>query len=149
MAEHRQRTPDDDAVRSAFRDSGPFPQRWSFSDEDLEAYLDAEYDASDDDESVESDEPCETDPLLPVSDRKKFTPSSHDRPIRQHVLESYYRILEPRQRRRRSPTFHLVGLGCVVLTLVVLGMIYLGLPVLRAMLFPEEQGATSQVQVLT
>lgn len=154
MAERRQRTHDDDAVRSAFRESGPFPQRWSFSDEDLEAYLDAEYDASDDDESVESAEPCETDPLLSAGDRKKFTNSSPDRPIRQHVLDSYYYILEPGQRRRRSPTFDLVGpkyscLGCIVLTLVVLGVTYLGLPMLRALLFPEEQGTTSQVQGFT
>lgn len=157
MSVQQQRKLDDDAVRNAFRYSGPFPQRWSFSDEDLEAYLDAEYDASDDDESDESDEsaePYETDPLLSASDRKMFTPSSPDRPIRQHVLDSYYYILEPRQRRRRSPTFDLVEpkyscLGCIVLTLVVVGITYLGLPVLRALLFPEEQGATSQVQGLT
>lgn len=154
MSAQQQRRDNDDAVRNAFREQGPYPRRWSLSDEDLEAYLDADYDTSEDNESIESAEPSETDPLLAAGNRTTFTPSSHDRPIRSRVLESYYYVLEPRQRRRRSPPSNIVGpkcaaLGCVVFILVLLGIIYLGSPVLRSILFPEEQGTTSQFQALT
>lgn len=141
MSFRQQRTENDDAVRHAFREQGPYPRRWSLSDEDLEAYLDADYDTSDGSESVESAEPRETDPLLAAGDRTTLTASSYNRPIRSRVLESYYLVLEPRQRRRRSPRSSIVGpqcagISCVVFILVLLGIIYLGLPQLRAILFP-------------
>lgn len=153
MSVQQQRRDNDDAVRNAFREQGPYPRRWSLSDEDLEANLDADYDTSEDNESVQSAEPSETDPLLAAGDRTTFTPSSYDRPIRSRVLESYYLVLEPRQRRRRSPPPNIVGpkcaaLGCVIFILVLLGIIYLASPVLRAILFPDEQDTTLQVQGL-
>lgn len=151
MSFRQQRTENDDAVRHAFREHGPYPRRWSLSDEDLEAYLDADYDTSDGSESVESVEPCETDPLLAAGDRTTLTASSYNTPIRSRVLESYYLVLEPRQRRRRSPRSNIVELMCVglswiVFILVLLGIIYLGSPQLRAIIFPDEQKNTLQVK---
>ncbi|KAG6365964.1 hypothetical protein INS49_000140 [Diaporthe citri] len=124
---------DDDAVRN----------------EDLEAYLNAEYDMSDDDDSDEGFEGRETDPLLEAGDRAKFTPS-YNGSFRQQVIERWHLILEPRQKRR----FNLVGpkcwgIGCVILGLILLAFVYLSSPVLKAMLFPEEQNGTAPVQRLT
>lgn len=156
----QQRKSDDDAVRSAFWEHGPFARgKWSLHvpDADLEAYLDADYDTDDESESVDSVEARETDPLLAAGDlHTRFThaPSSRNRPVRQHVLESYYLILDPRQRRRSSPASKVArakctNFGLVVLGLILLGIIYLWSPVLKEMLFPEDQSIMTPVQGLT
>lgn len=149
MSTEQQRKDEDDAVRSAFREHGPFPRRWPISNEDLGAYLTAEYDISDDNESVESVEARETDPLLAAGDRETFTPT-YSGYFREQVVERWYLILEPRQKRQSNlggPKC--VGLGCIVLGLILLGIIYLGSPALKAMLFPEDQNATAPVPELT
>lgn len=111
--------------------------------------MNAEYDMSDDNDSVESVEACETDPLLAADDRATVTPSYNGN-FWQHVVERWYLILELRQKRRSNLVGpKCVGLSCAILGLILLGFVYLWSPVLRAMLFPEEQNATAPVQGLT
>lgn len=137
-------------MRSAFREHGPFPRRWTVSNEDLEAYLNAECDVSDDNDSGESVEGYETDPLLAAGDRATLTPSYNGN-FWQIVVERWHLILEPRQKRRSSLVgLRCVGLSCVILLgSILLGLVYLRLSVLKAMLFPEEKNAAAPVQGLT
>lgn len=158
MFTRHQRTEDGDPVRRAFREGGPFTRRWAIPDEDLEAYLSAEYDISDGSESAESVEARETEPLLAVDERTPFTRSNYNGEVRRQVLNRCHLILDPRKRKWRSPISSLVGSNCerlghaalcyVVLALILLGGIYLGSPVLKALLFPEHQDATSTFQEL-
>ena len=152
MSCQQQRQDNDDAVRSAFRAHGPFPRRWPISDEDLEAYLDAEYDTSDGSGSLDSTERYETDTLGAAGDQTILVRPCSYGSFQQELLGRRYLILEPRQRSQASPLSNLVRPKCVgifALGLVLLGTIYLGSSVLKAMLFLEEQGATSPVQSLT
>lgn len=152
MFTRHQRTEDDDPVRRAFRESGPFTRRWLIPDEDLEAYLGAEYDISDGSESAESVEARETNPLLAAGERTAFTRASYNGEVQRQLSERCHLILEPRKRRWRSPISSLVGsrfeglshaaVCYVVFALILLGGIYLGAPVLKARLFPEEQDTT-------
>lgn len=153
-----QRTEDDDPVRRAFRGSGPFTRRWAIPDEDLEAYLGAEYDISDSNESPESVEARETNPLLAAGERTPFTRSNYNGDVQRQVLARCHLILKPRNRRWRSPISCLLGtefeglgyvaLCYVALALILLGGVYLWSPVLKTLLFPKEQDATSTVQGL-
>lgn len=136
-------------MRRAFREHGPFPRKWCIPDEDLEAYLNAEYDMSDDNESIESVEAREADALLAAGDRATFTPS-YQGTFRQQVVERWYLIPEPRQKRRSNIVGpKCVGLSCAILGLILLGFVYLWSPVLKTILSPEEHNATAAVQGLT
>lgn len=101
--------------------------------------MDAEYDTRNDSESSESTERRETNPLLAAGDHTISIPPSSYGSVQQELRGKSYLILEPRQRRQGSPLSNLVGpegARLFVLALLLLGIIYLGLPVLKGMLFP-------------
>lgn len=132
----------DDAVRRAFREEDPFPRRWTIPDEDLEAYLGAEYDNNDDSESAESGDGFETDPPLAIRDRTTYGTFDCNGSLRQQVIQRYHLILQqPLKGRGRLSISNLAGprcagIVCTVLGLALLGTIYLGFPALKELLFP-------------
>lgn len=130
----------DDEVRRAFREEGYFPRRWTIPDEDLEAYLGAEYDNSDGSESAESFDNIELDPPLAIRDRTTYGTFDGNGSLRQQLIREYRLILQhPRNTRGRLPISNLARLRCTsivcaVLGLVLLGTIYFGLPMLAVKL---------------
>lgn len=132
----------DDEVRRAFREAGHFPRRWTIPDEDLEAYLGAEYENSDDSESAESCDGHEVDPPLTIRDRTTYGTFDDNGSLRQQLIHEFRIVLQqPRRRRGRLSLSSLAELRCasivcIVLGLVLLGTIYLGFPTLKAFLFP-------------
>jgi hypothetical protein len=133
---------DDDAVRRAFREHGPYVKRWSIPDEDLEAYLSAEYNNSDDSESAESVDDRTMDAPLAVRDRTTFgTFDCNENPRQQLTQRHHHMLQQPQLGRRHLSISNLVGpkcagIVCIVLGLALLGTIYLGFPVLKGLLFP-------------
>lgn len=130
----------DDGVRRAFRENGPFStkNRSQIPNEDLEACLRADFHKSHGNESAENIESCITEsPLLhPV--RTTFGTFDNDT----NLQESLHGILLwPRPRRQQLSTSKIVdqkcaGIFCVVLSLVSLGTVYFGFPVLKEFLIP-------------
>lgn len=135
----------DDEVRRAFREQGPFSSRFRLQipNEDLEAYLRANYDGSDGSESAESVESCNPAPPLEHPDWTTYGTFGSDRDLPRPAIDSCHEILlRSRQRggKLSTSTFmgqNRAGIICVVLSLVLLGTTYLVFPMLKEALFSE------------
>lgn len=137
MSDQQRRRDEDEAVRKAFREHGPFNQRWPIPIEDLEAIVYPEYDTN---EGSESSESLETAPLLAGRNARKSTPGSYAQSALREVLESDPLVQRRNQSRECGSNPRLVrskctGLGWVVLGLLFLGILYLGFPTLMELFF--------------